>query len=71
MLAKDPDPRSGKALVNATADPQWVIRAAAYDALAKRGDKSLLPQIENGLTDQQAQVKFAAAATVAQLSALR
>ena len=71
MLAKDPDPRSGKALVNASADPQLVIRAAAYDALAKRGDKSVLPQIENGLTDQQVQVKFAAAATVAQLSALR
>ena len=40
MLATDPDPRSGKALVDATGDPQWVIRAAAYDALARRGDKS-------------------------------
>ena len=71
MIAKDPDPQSGKALVNATADPQWVIRVAAYDALAKRGDKSVLPEISNGLTDQQQQVKYAAAATVAQLSALR
>jgi len=71
MLASDPDPRSGKALVAATADQEWVIRAAAYDALAKRGDKSVLPEISNGLTDQQQQVKYAAAATVAQLSALR
>lgn len=71
MIATDPDPRSGKALVDATGDPQWVIRASAYDALAKRGDKSVLPQISNGLTDQQQQVKYAAAATVAQLSALR
>ena len=55
----------------ATADQQWVIRAAAYDALAKRGDPSLLPQIENGLTDQQQQVKYAAAASIAQLSALK
>lgn len=71
MLAKDPDPRSEKALINATGDPQWEVRAAAYDALAKRGDKSVLPQISNGLTDQQQQVQYAAAATVAQLSALR
>jgi len=71
MLAKDPDPRSEKALINATADPQWQVRAAAYDALAKRGDKSVLSQISNGLTDQQQQVQYAAAATVAQLSALR
>ena len=71
MLAKDPDPRSEKALINATADPQWEIRSAAYDALARRGDKSVLPQISNGLTDQQEQVRYAAAAAVAQLSALR
>ena len=48
MLAKDPDPKSGKALVDATTDQQWVIRSAAYDALAKRGDPALLPSIENG-----------------------
>jgi len=71
MLAKDPDPQSEKALINATADPQWQVRAAAYDALARRGDKSVLPQISNGLTDQQQQVQYAAAAAVAQLSALR
>ena len=41
MLATDPDPRSGKALVAATSDQQWVIRAAAYDAIARRGERSL------------------------------
>lgn len=71
MLAKDPDPRSGKALVAATTDQEWVIRAAAYDAIARRGEKSLLPDITNGLTDQQDNVKLTAAAAVAQLSSLR
>lgn len=71
MLATDPDPRSGKALLAATADDQWVIRAAAYDALAHRGDRALISQMAMGLTDQQAQVKLTAAAAVAQLSAMR
>jgi HEAT repeat protein len=48
-----------------------VIRSAAYDALARRGDKSVLPAIANGLTDQQQQVKYGAAAAVARLPALR
>jgi len=71
MIAHDPDPRSGKALVAATTDQQWVIRSAAYDAIARRGDRSLLPDITTGLTDQQQVVKLTAAAAVAQLSALR
>jgi HEAT repeat protein len=70
MLATDPDPRSGKALVAATTDQQWVIRSAAYDAIARRGDRSLLPDITTGLSDQQEVVKLTAAAAVAQLSSL-
>lgn len=69
MIAKDPDPRSGKALLAATSDDEWVIRAAAYDALARRGERSLVSQMALGLTDQQEQVKLTAAAAVAQLSA--
>jgi HEAT repeat protein len=71
MLAKDRDPRSGKALIAATSDDQWVIRSAAYDALARWGDRSLLPQMAMGLTDQNEVVKLTAAAAIAQLSALR
>ena len=71
MLARDPDPRSGKALIAATADDQWVIRSAAYDALAHRGDRALVSQMAMGLTDQQIVVKLTAAAAIAQLSALR
>ena len=71
MLAKDPDPKSGKALVAATADQQWPVRVAAYAALAKRGDRSVVPEISNGLSDQQQEVKLTAAAAIAQLSAVR
>jgi hypothetical protein len=31
ILAKDPDPRSGKALVAATTDKDSLVRAAAFD----------------------------------------
>ena len=47
------------------------MRSAAYDAIARRGEKSLLPDITNGLTDQQQVVKLTAAAAVVQLSSLR
>jgi hypothetical protein len=43
MLAKDPDPKSGQAQGDASADKEkWLVRAAAFDAIAKRGDPSLL-----------------------------
>jgi len=70
LLAKDPDPRSGKALVNATSDTHWLIRAATYDAIARRGDSSLLPDVTKGLSDQHDVAKLTAAAAVAQLSTL-
>ncbi|MDQ2926081.1 MAG: HEAT repeat domain-containing protein, partial [Acidobacteriota bacterium] len=37
-LAKDPDPKSAKALVDATFDKKWQIRAAAANAIGIRGD---------------------------------
>ncbi len=70
ILAKDPDPRTGKALVNATTDKHWLVRAAAFDALARRGDSSLLPDAVSGLTDEKAEVKLTAAAAVIHLSAV-
>jgi len=36
-LAMDPDPRSGKAIAGALSDQHPLVRAAAYDALARRG----------------------------------
>jgi HEAT repeat protein len=70
ILAQDPDPRSGKALINETGDKQWLLRAASYDAIARRGDPSLLPDITKGLADEHDEVRLTAAAAVAQLSTL-
>ena len=37
-LAKDPDPKSGQALADAAAKQEkWLVRAAAFDAITKRG----------------------------------
>lgn len=41
-LAGDKDPKSGQALSDAALQQKkWLVRAAAYDAIAKRGDPSL------------------------------
>ena len=71
VLAKDPDPVTTKALVAATHDKQWVIRAAAYDALAGRGDSSLVPEVTPGLKDEKDEVKITAAAAIVALSAMQ
>jgi HEAT repeat protein len=68
MLAKDPDPKSGQALANASADKEkWLVRAAAFDAIAKRGDPALLKAAEAGLQDERDQVKISAAGAVIRL----
>ena len=70
ILAKDPDPVTTKALVAATQDKEWIIRAAAYDALARRGDAALLPDVTTGMSDQKYQVRLTAAAATIHLSGL-
>jgi HEAT repeat protein len=70
-LAKDPDPRSGKALVGATSHPRLIVRAAAYDALARRGDPAVVSGILAGLDDKEQVVKLTAAAAITQLSAVK
>jgi len=69
ILANDPDPRTAKALAAATKDKHWLVRAAAFDALARRGDAALLPDAAYGLTDDKEEAKLAAAAAVIKLSA--
>jgi HEAT repeat protein len=69
-LAKDPDPRSGKVLVAATKDKNLLVRAAAFDALARRGDSALLPDAASGLNDDKEEVKLTAAAAVVHLSTM-
>jgi len=70
-LAGDPDPKSGEALAKSAADPKWIVRAAVVDAIAKRGDPSLLKAIVPLLDDENDAVKFSAAAAVVRLSTLK
>jgi HEAT repeat protein len=68
-LAKDPDPKSGQALANAAEQQEkWLVRAAAFDAIAKRGDPSLLHVAVDGLQDKQEEVQYSAAGAVIRLT---
>ena len=69
-LAHDPDPAIGDALVKATNDKDWIVRAAAVEAIAQRGDASLLPHVVEKFSDKNAKVRFSAAAAVIRLSAI-
>jgi len=71
ILADDPDPRTTEALANATGDKNWIIRAAALEALAQRADPSVLSTVELYLSDQEGEVKYTAAATALRLMAIR
>src|SRR5881296_2868919 len=70
QLAHDPDPGTAKALVKATTDKDWSVRAAALEAIAQREDRSLVPQIAAALDDEKDLVRFTAAACVVHLSDL-
>jgi HEAT repeat protein len=69
-LAKDPDLRSAKALVQSASDKSWIVRAAALDAIAERGDPSLLEHIAPAMSDHKDLVRYTAAATVIRLSTI-
>jgi HEAT repeat protein len=71
VLVKDPDPRTGQGLLRAASDKRWLVRAAALDAIAMRGDSSLLAGIEPKMSDQRATVRYTAAAAVIRLASLR
>jgi hypothetical protein len=61
VLAKDPDPAATKALADAAGDKSWPVRAAALEALAKRGDPSVLDTVQLHLSDGKDTVKYTAA----------
>ena len=69
-LAHDPEPDAAEALVKAVSDKNLAVRAAALEAIALRGDPSLLPKVSAALDDDKDLVRFAAAACVAHLSGL-
>lgn len=69
-LAHDPDPATARALVNATRDKNWIVRAAAIEAIAQRGDPSLSPKVQQRFSDSNPKVRYSAAAAVIRLSAI-
>ena len=70
FLAHDPDPATGVALAQALHDKDWIVRAAAIEAIAERGDPSLKRKVEFGFFDANAHVRYTAAAAVIRLSAI-
>jgi HEAT repeat protein len=69
-LAHDPKPDTVEALVKAAGDKNWKVRAAALDAIALRGDPSLISRVTSALDDEKDIVRFTAAACIAHLSGL-
>ncbi len=67
-LAQDPDPATTKALITATGDKNWLVRAAALEALALRGDPSAAKTAAIYLYDDRPEVKYSAAAAVIRLT---
>jgi hypothetical protein len=68
VLADDSDPRSAQALVKSCSDKSWIVRVAALDALARRGDQTFLNDIESHTTDDKDLVRYTAAAAIIRLS---
>lgn len=70
-LAKDPDPKSGEALATTAAENKsWIVRAAALNSMALRGEISLLPAAQAQLEDPKEEVRYSAAAAVIRLTDL-
>ncbi len=70
FLAHDPDPATSVALTDAMKDKDWIVRAAAIEALAQRGDPTVEGKIEFKLFDDNAHVRYTAAAAIIRLSAV-
>jgi HEAT repeat protein len=69
-LSTDPDPKSRQALVRAVKDKSWIVRVAALDAIARRNDPALIPEIVLAVNDNRPEVKYTAAAAVYHLSTM-
>jgi HEAT repeat protein len=69
VLADDTESSSESALIQAaTGDKSEIVRTAALDALAKRGDPVVLPRIATALSDEKDPVKYTAAAAILHLN---
>lgn len=63
-LATDPDPKSAKALMDASDDNDWRVRAAVANAIGRRHDPKLLNTVSSMLLDPNLSVRLQAAASV-------
>ena len=68
VLAKDPDPESRTALIDALTDRSDLVRIAALKAIAMRDDPKLLKTIEPSMDDEKDTVQYVAAAAVLRLA---
>jgi HEAT repeat protein len=72
LLAHDPNPATGKALAKAAAsDKDWIVRAAAVESLAQRGDPAFEDNLMLCFFDSNAHVRYTAAAAVIRLSEIQ
>ena len=69
LLATDTDPNASLELVWALEDHNWIVRAAAAKALGLHGDRTLIPKLQEHLTDDREAVRYMAAASMVRLSA--
>jgi len=70
VLADDPDADATQALVEAAGDNHWLVRAAALEALARRGDTAAASSVSAYFPDDNEVVRFTAAAAYLELIAL-
>jgi len=67
-LITDPDPATGRAFAASCSDKKWQVRVAVVNAIAKRGDPSLLSSVVPLLRDENDTVRYTSAAAVIYLS---
>ena len=68
VLTSDRDPATEDALIHAaTSDSHELVRTAALDALAKRGDPAVIARITSCLSDDKDSVKYTAGAAIVHL----
>lgn len=70
MLANDPDPETGQALVKEATDKSWLVRAAALEPIAKRDDPQPLDSLVPAIMDDNTSVRCTAAAAVIRFSTI-
>jgi HEAT repeat protein len=70
-LASDPDPAARAALIHASFGGKEIVQLAALQALARRGDRSVVKDIEPAMYSGTPLISYTAAAVVAHLTESR